>query len=44
MLSLRIDNITINIILNKKSQNVSKRDFELLVEYVDAINDIYKET
>lgn len=43
MITIKADDITINIIQNT-SQNSTERDFELLVEYVDALKEIYDDT
>ena len=42
MIQLKVDDITINI-LDNDSQSVPERDFELLVDYVDAVKEIYDE-
>lgn len=43
MIILKADDITINILQNN-SQSIDERDFELLVDYVDVIKEIYDET
>lgn len=43
MIRLKADDITINIPLNN-SQSTDERDFELLVNYVAALKDIYDDT
>ena len=40
MIKIQVADIKINIIQNT-SQNTKERDFELLVDYVDAVKDIY---
>lgn len=43
MLTLKTDDITINILQNS-SQSTTERDFELLVDYVGAIQEIFNNT
>lgn len=43
MLALKADDITINI-LKGTSQSSNERDFELLVDYVSVLKEIYDET
>lgn len=43
MLTLKADDITINI-LKGTSQASDERDFELLVDYVSVLKEIYDET
>ena len=40
MISMKLNNFTVNIIDNF-TQNSKERDFELLVDYVDAVKEIY---
>lgn len=42
MLTLKADDITINILPNSSQSN--ERDFELLVDYVSVLKEIYDET
>lgn len=43
MISLKNDGITINI-LKSTSQSSDERNFELLVDYVSVLKEIYDET
>jgi len=43
MITLKADDITINIVHND-SQSTSERDFELLVNYVSTLKEIYDDT
>ena len=43
MLTLKADDITINILPNS-SQSSNERDFELLVDYVSVLKEIYDDT
>ena len=43
MITLNVDDITINII-NNTSQSTPERDFELLVDYVSTLKEIYDDT
>ena len=43
MIQLKTADITINIIQNT-SQSSNERDFELIVDYVDTLKEIYDET
>lgn len=43
MITLKADDITINII-KTTSQSNDKRDFELLVDYVSVLKEIYDDT
>lgn len=43
MISLKADGMTINILKNT-SQSSDERNFELLVDYVNAVKEIYDET
>lgn len=43
MLTLKTDDITINILQNS-SKSTTERDFELLVDYVGAIQEIFNNT
>lgn len=43
MIQLKTADITINIIQNT-SQSSNERDFELLVDYIDTLKEIYDET
>lgn len=43
MISLKTDGITINI-LKSTSQSSDDRNFELLVDYVSVLKEIYDET
>lgn len=43
MLTLKTDDITINILQNS-SQSTTERDFELHVDYVGAIQEIFNNT
>lgn len=43
MIRLEVDDITINI-LDNDSQSVPERDFELLVDYVSTIQEIFYNT
>lgn len=43
MITLKANDITINILPNN-SQSTTERDFELLVDYVDVLKEIYDET
>lgn len=43
MITLKADDIKINI-LNTTSQSNDKRDFELLVDYVSVLKEIYDDT
>jgi len=43
MIKLEANGITINILKNT-SQNAPERDFELLVDYVEALREIYNDT
>lgn len=43
MIQLIADDITINLLPNN-SQSTPKRDFELLVDYVSTLKEIYDET
>jgi hypothetical protein len=40
MISIKLNNLTVNIIDNP-TQNSAEMDFELLVDYVDAVKEIY---
>ena len=40
MIKIQASDLVLNIIPNT-SQNSTERDFELLVDYVDAVQDIY---
>ncbi len=42
MISFKVNNLTVNIILNNQLINISERSLEQIVEYVDAIDDIYR--
>lgn len=42
MISFKVNNLTVNIILNNQLINISERSLEQIVEYVEAINDIYQ--
>ncbi len=43
MISLKAESITINI-LKSTSQSSDERNFELLVDYVNAVKEIYDDT
>ena len=43
MIQLKADDITINIVPTD-SQSTPERDFELLVDYVSSIKEIYDDT
>ena len=43
MISLKIENITVNIV-ECNSQDTAERDFELLVDYVSVLQEIYNDT
>jgi hypothetical protein len=43
MIKLKADDITINILPND-SQSTPERDFELLVDYVSTLKEIYDDT
>ena len=43
MIQLKADDITINLLPND-SQSTPTRDFELLVDYVSTLKEIYDET
>lgn len=43
MISLKADGMTINILKNT-SQSSDERNFELLVDYVNAVKEIYDDT
>lgn len=43
MIQLKVDDITINILENT-SQSSPERDFELLVDYVSTLKEIYDDT
>ena len=43
MIQLKTTDITINIVQNT-SQSLTERDFELIVDYVDVLKEIYEET
>lgn len=43
MIKLEVDDITINI-LNNSSQSTFERDFELLIDYVATLKEIYDDT
>lgn len=43
MLTLKADDITINILQNS-SQSTTERDFELLIDYVSTIQEIFYNT
>ena len=40
MIKIQLPNLKVNIIYNP-TQNSKERDFELLVDYVDAVKEIY---
>lgn len=42
MIQLKVDDITINILKNN-SPSTSERDFELLVDYVSTLKEMYDE-
>ncbi len=43
MIQLKTDDITINL-LHNTSQSTPESDFELLVDYVDVLKEIYDDT
>ena len=43
MIQLKTTDMTINIV-QRTSQSSSERDFKLIVDYVEAIKEIYDET
>lgn len=43
MIRLKVDDITINILSND-SQSTDERSFELLVDYVSVLKEIYDDT